>query len=521
MEKATANGHGDPSQSPAETPVNCLAALDLKPFAKTHMSGGQESPLKKCAVTMTSPLKIELRKSMASISSLRPYAKAQNTATETIQKSSDMARYVGQQVTPWSELNWQVSPKKEPTKTTVVFKLTQRRTLTPAPDVEPSPVFQLLKDPVVLSAQEGLRSACPAPHHCQITSGIFCKELAFMLKDRQSASRISPQEKRGLGLSGTLGGAMEPVVDPKDPDLDIVDELQSISALEDDSTPLGKPMSQTSVDISIAINFTIDLTGYAIEDGNNECKVYTKPVASPGSMRSKASEGQLNMDLKFGGKPTIAQMDRRVVVQYCIHFSYSTIIDSSAMDPFVYGSSWPPSEDMGRQHQHVDSDASSFYFQAPGAQLVQQRRGHRRHECWVKVMCAGGPLVRRSKHYPTSKMEKRHAATQLSCSIVQQRVEGPPVQELPKEAGLVERPSIASMLSYQFGSEHMIMAHKGLLKLQSLDHSALIAHGEDLLASFHVHPSRPHMVLTFEHRYLRLWCGDASTLVIRRLLYLW
>ncbi|OCH83538.1 hypothetical protein OBBRIDRAFT_840453, partial [Obba rivulosa] len=196
VEETTADGHGDPSQSPAETPVkqarprpvseqllgrsrpqaicedshgvlfileaatndhaSLINRLDLEaspassantsPIGLTpFQSGGQESPLKKCAVTMTSPLKTELRESMASISSLRPYAKAQNTAAETVRKSSDVARYVGQQIAPWSELDWQVSPKKEPIKTTVVIKSIHRRTLIPAPDVEPPPVFKPLR----------------------------------------------------------------------------------------------------------------------------------------------------------------------------------------------------------------------------------------------------------------------------------------------------------------------------------------------------------------------------------------
>ncbi|OCH91742.1 hypothetical protein OBBRIDRAFT_833966 [Obba rivulosa] len=1054
VEEATADGHSDPSRSPAETPVkrarprpvseqllgrsrpqaicedshgvisildaatNDLASLinrlDLEatpassantsPIRLTpFQSGGQESPLKKRAVTMTSPLKTELRESMASISSLRPYAKAQNAAAETVRKSSDVARYVGQQIAPWSELDWQVSPKKEPTKTTVVFKPTHRRTLTPAPDVEPPPVFKPLRPakPRVVSevhsspasrvaiptatsekttpscrtfgsktsSKKGSRSSkcsrgseectpCPTPLPNR-TSGIFRKESAFVLKDGQSAGRISPQARKGLGLSGTLGGSTEPVVDLDDPDSDIPDELQvilagqsdedtmsfrpgipsprappeiplpvpetsqsledhvptpvfqaqlydeeanpaelyegahealseddtnkcfdftgeiqklnesggsdrrsfveqvenafrtparieldlgfpdklgftggllavppvptlplnlrqpppedvaprSISALEDDSTPLGEPTSQTSVDVSIAVDFTIDSTGYAIEDGDDECKVYTKPVASPGSMRSKASDGQLNVDFKFGGKPTIAQTvldssseleerpltlsdiipplshtrtlfewsaieddsvlksimakasdlppftrsrldsdssSKRRVREQSMHdisasshsrsasdasftgfesfeevrrafefgrdrpafypppaalphashrrdeslfsiasiSSYGAIIDSGAMDPFGYGSSRPPSEDMsmsysvddtfsfihrGRQRPRVDSDASSFYFQAPGAQLVQQRRGHRRHESAISVasnappvslynrsfaghrrndsntsgssiahsyamygahggraawarhrhdasvdsvasdfstrrlgrpglgdkmfdsdygmpltaisgspngsfseeppndrtdwdsimdddrpysaedslfsktghrtsissesvfgwdgpyappndrlptthfrplsmmsetssrspqkeddtmisMLGGGHVRRRSigsmiEASPCVRMEKRHAATQPPRSIVQQRVEEPLVQESPKEVRLIEKPSIASTSSYQFGGERMIMARKGLLERQSLEDSALIAQGEDLLAS--------------------------------------
>ena len=48
---------------------------------------------------------------------------------------------------------------------------------------------------------------------------------------------------------------------------------------------------------------------------------------------------------------------------------------------------------------------------------------------------------------------------------------------------ILSKPSIASTSSYQFGGERMIMARKGLLARQSLEESALMAQGEDLLAS--------------------------------------
>ncbi|KAL6299475.1 hypothetical protein BKA93DRAFT_870647 [Sparassis latifolia] len=57
-----------------------------------------------------------------------------------------------------------------------------------------------------------------------------------------------------------------------------------------------------------------------------------------------------------------------------------------------------------------------------------------------------------------------------------------PLVDSPK-VRLAEKPSIASTSSYQFGGERMIMARKGLLERQSLEDSALIAQGEDLLES--------------------------------------
>ncbi len=64
-----------------------------------------------------------------------------------------------------------------------------------------------------------------------------------------------------------------------------------------------------------------------------------------------------------------------------------------------------------------------------------------------------------------------------------------PAKESPVKTRLIARPSIASTSSQQFGGERMIMARKGLLERQSLEESALIAQGEDLLAS---RKSLPH-----------------------------
>ena len=52
-----------------------------------------------------------------------------------------------------------------------------------------------------------------------------------------------------------------------------------------------------------------------------------------------------------------------------------------------------------------------------------------------------------------------------------------------RKSTLVEKPSIASTSSHQFGGERMIKARMGLLERQSLEDSALSAHGEDILAS--------------------------------------
>jgi len=52
--------------------------------------------------------------------------------------------------------------------------------------------------------------------------------------------------------------------------------------------------------------------------------------------------------------------------------------------------------------------------------------------------------------------------------------------ESPHKARIVEKPSIASTSSFQFGGERMIRAQHGLLERQSLEESCLIADGEDI-----------------------------------------
>ena len=77
-------------------------------------------------------------------------------------------------------------------------------------------------------------------------------------------------------------------------------------------------------------------------------------------------------------------------------------------------------------------------------------------------------------------MEKKHAA--MSGRVLKFDAE-PPAKESPKEPRLLAQPSIASTSSFQFGGERMIKARQGLLERQSLEESALMAQGEELLAS--------------------------------------
>ena len=100
--------------------------------------------------------------------------------------------------------------------------------------------------------------------------------------------------------------------------------------------------------------------------------------------------------------------------------------------------------------------------------------GHVRRRS-VSSLVDSSPCVRVEKN-----LEKRQAA--LPGRVLQFDAE-PPARESPKEPRLLAQPSIASTSSFQFGGERMIKARQGLLERQSLEDSALIAQGEDLLAS--------------------------------------
>ncbi|TFK33165.1 hypothetical protein BDQ12DRAFT_448473 [Crucibulum laeve] len=97
-------------------------------------------------------------------------------------------------------------------------------------------------------------------------------------------------------------------------------------------------------------------------------------------------------------------------------------------------------------------------------------------------MLGGGHVRRRSvgsivETSPCVRVEKRkHSAFQPIKSYAD-------YYESPNKARIVEKPSIASTSSYQFGGERMIKAQRGLLERQSLEDSCLIADGEDLSTS--------------------------------------
>ncbi|KAF8959872.1 hypothetical protein BDZ97DRAFT_1666634 [Flammula alnicola] len=97
----------------------------------------------------------------------------------------------------------------------------------------------------------------------------------------------------------------------------------------------------------------------------------------------------------------------------------------------------------------------------------------------ISMLGGGGHVRRRSiEASPCPHVEKRkHSAIQGI-----QMYKGQDQYDSPNKARIVEKPSIASTSSFQFGGERMIKAQHGLLERQSLEDSCLIADGEELSA---------------------------------------
>lgn len=302
--------------------------LDLEATpASTHsgsplrLSPGQripeESPIKHRSFSKGSPLKPNLRAGKTdSMQSLRPYAQRfsvpppskdlPTSAPPDTQQFTDVRRLLGQQIAPWSELDWQVSPRKP--VGTIVPRPTHKRNNSPLPALDPPFVFRPLRPaknnkaaptmsaspasgvatpPVAFegiaspssgtfgskpSSKVGLRDlaqggdASPTPvfkrNGKHVRKGSSLATMSTKVSDlslRKHASKnvvqISPEARKGLGLAGTLGGraSNEPQVDPEDPDSDIPNELQVIIAgqSDDDCTRrLGESLSRCSTPAS-------------------------------------------------------------------------------------------------------------------------------------------------------------------------------------------------------------------------------------------------------------------------------
>ncbi|KAG9307943.1 hypothetical protein JVU11DRAFT_12818 [Chiua virens] len=232
-------------------------------------------------LTAESPVK-GLRHKNPSMVSLRPYAQLSSKNTDV---------QMGQNIAPWSTLNASISPSKpSPGTIRVNFQdntatvRSHRRTMTPAPAADPSPVFKALRPatsrfPVSKTIARSSSGALPfvgnaidrSPSAMTFGSGhsksesrtsfstspVFKKAQSLLRKRSSLATQsaldndnlpILPEARRSLGLTGTMGGSVGSIAeqdcDGSDPDSDIPDELQVIlsnSDQEGDNTISFRP----------------------------------------------------------------------------------------------------------------------------------------------------------------------------------------------------------------------------------------------------------------------------------------
>src|SRR6202044_1020447 len=96
--------------------------------------------------------------------------------------------------------------------------------------------------------------------------------------------------------------------------------------------------------------------------------------------------------------------------------------------------------------------------------------GHVRHRS-IRSLVGASPCVRVEK--------QKHSAAQ-GIQIYKGQDD---LYDSPNKARIVEKPSIASTSSYQFGGERMIKAQRGVLERQSLEDNCLSADSKEMLGA--------------------------------------
>ncbi|KAI0064426.1 hypothetical protein BV25DRAFT_322323 [Artomyces pyxidatus] len=276
---------GTPDGSPLRMSPSLTNLLAGSPYATTR------SPLRKESID--SPSKGPgLRESAASVTSLRPYSQSRRQATVSGPQAPPSWSRLGQQIAPWpiSPTKPAMAPKRSMTlveqPSIPAFRLTHKRTLSPAPLEEAPLVFHPLRPAKIKYTAP---SAAAVPESSQdhpatppvsvdrvsapssVTFGSRPSKMSsnFLSEDNDEAPSpspvfrkavpplavntkgsitslhpeaagvpISPEARKGLGLAGTLGGSVgstgDQHVDSDDPDSDIPDELQVILSGQSD-----------------------------------------------------------------------------------------------------------------------------------------------------------------------------------------------------------------------------------------------------------------------------------------------
>jgi len=140
---------------------------DISPFSSVQRSLANrestatlESPLtraRRLRTTTGSPLRMGLlnrASTTSSVASLRPYADRKHTSPKSDavpvnakKPQNGNEHLVGQHISPWEDLNWNVSPLKKVKALSPSARPTHKRTLSPPMPFDPPPVFQPLHPP--------------------------------------------------------------------------------------------------------------------------------------------------------------------------------------------------------------------------------------------------------------------------------------------------------------------------------------------------------------------------------------
>lgn len=213
--------HLDLEATPGSVPRNNAPTreFDATGAPSLPMRAIPESPVKRHGTT-------------PSLSSLRPYAQSRNPPT----LATGLA---GQQIAPWPTVDWPSSPVK-PLAPPPNPRPTHKRTLTPAPEVEPMPVFTALRPrkPAKMSVVTTSAEVSPMPSPAEgvqrsRSPNVFAPPHPLAVERGRS---VSPAPVFTTAPQAVLPASTEATRKPRARlDSDIPDELQLLLAAQLDS----------------------------------------------------------------------------------------------------------------------------------------------------------------------------------------------------------------------------------------------------------------------------------------------
>ena len=262
---------------------------DVSPFASVQHSlanrgstANLESPLtrvKRFRTATGSPLRMGLlnrSSTTPSVASLRPYVERKSARpkpdaapVKTKKPQSGNEHLVGQHISPWEDLNWNVSPIKKDKAPSPSARPTHKRALGPPIPFDPPPVFQPLHPPKNRVASNPkstknspeikpaeLRPSTPlggeqppqvptytfgqrpnkisrngpgssgGPTHVPVFSLSHSRNKSSLDGNNLFGIQMTSEPRVELGSRGTMGSTSLLDADPEDPDSEIPQELQ-------------------------------------------------------------------------------------------------------------------------------------------------------------------------------------------------------------------------------------------------------------------------------------------------------